>query len=376
VTRTQASSPRDFAASLIDWHARHGRHDLPWQRRRTAYRVWVSEIMLQQTQVTTVIPYYERFMQRFPDVRTLAAAPLDEVLHLWSGLGYYARARNLHRAAVRIAAEHRGRFPRSFEAVADLPGVGRSTAGAILALSHGERFPILDGNVRRVLSRHFGVEGRAQDRAVLQKLWTLSEECTPADNVDVYTQAVMDLGATVCVRRNPSCASCPVSASCSARRTGRQHELPSAKPARVRRQREVFMLAAVREDGDVLLERRPESGIWGGLWCLPEFTSAAQAAYYAQRMLRGVCAQPVPLEPVEHAFTHFDLVITPLLAQCSGSVATVAAAGPDDTAPGPDPARSLWYRARAPARLGLPAPIRLLLERLAGAAPVQTQLFD
>jgi A/G-specific adenine glycosylase len=376
MTRTQDSSHRDFAASLIDWHARHGRHDLPWQRRRTAYRVWVSEIMLQQTQVATVIPYYERFMQRFPNVGALAAAPLDEVLHLWSGLGYYARARNLHRAAARIAARHGGRFPRSFEAVTDLPGVGRSTAGAILALTHGERFPILDGNVRRVLSRHFGVEGGAQDRAVLDKLWALSDECTPADNVDVYTQAVMDVGATVCIRRNPSCATCPVSASCSARRTGRQHELPSAKPVRVRRQREVFMLAAMREDGDVLLERRPESGIWGGLWCLPEFTSAAQAAYYAQRMLRGVCAQPVPLEPVEHAFTHFDLLITPLLAQCSGRVEAAATAGPGDTAPGPDPARSLWYRARAPARLGLPAPIRLLLERLAGAAPVQTQLFD
>ena len=160
---------RDFAASLVDWHARHGRHDLPWQRRRTAYRVWVSEIMLQQTQVATVIPYYERFMQRFPDVGSLAAAPLDEVLHLWSGLGYYARARNLHRAAVRVAEEHGGRFPESFEAVAGLPGIGRSTAGAILALSRGARFPILDGNVRRVLSRHFGVEGSTSDRDICKR---------------------------------------------------------------------------------------------------------------------------------------------------------------------------------------------------------------
>ncbi len=354
---------RGFAASLIDWHARHGRHDLPWQRRRTAYRVWVSEVMLQQTQVATVIPYYERFMERFPTVGSLAAAPLDDVLHLWSGLGYYARARNLHGAAVRIAEQHGGRFPTSFEAVAELPGIGRSTAGAILALSRGERFPILDGNVRRVLSRQFGVEGSAADPAVLETLWTLSEECTPAERVDVYTQAVMDLGATVCVRRNPSCASCPVSDTCVARRSGRQHELPAPKPARQRRQRQVFMLAAVREDGGVLLERRPERGIWGGLWCLPEFTSAAEAAYYAQRLLQGASARPVPLEPLEHAFTHFDLVITPLLAHCSGSASAAEAA------------RHLWYRPRDPARLGLPAPIRLLLETLPGGAAGKSRAF-
>ncbi|HXS19964.1 MAG TPA: A/G-specific adenine glycosylase [Steroidobacteraceae bacterium] len=355
---------RNFAAALIDWHGHHGRHDLPWQRRRTAYRVWVSEIMLQQTQVATVIPYYERFMQRFPDAGTLAAAPLDEVLHLWSGLGYYARARNLHRAALRIAAEHGGRFPQSFEAIADLPGIGRSTAGAILALSRGERFPILDGNVRRVLSRHFGVEGNASDRVILEKLWDLSDRCTPARGVDTYTQAVMDLGATVCVRRNPSCTACPVSGTCMANRTGRQHELPSPRETRARRLREVFMLAAVREDGDVLLERRPEAGVWGGLWCLPEFASAAEASDYALRALNGASGHPVPLAPVEHAFTHFDLVITPLLAHCSGSAGA------------PDPAQRLWYRASEPARLGLPAPIRLLLERLAGAAGCQAQLFD
>jgi A/G-specific adenine glycosylase len=353
-----------FAAALIDWHARHGRHDLPWQRNRTAYRVWVSEIMLQQTQVATVIPYYERFMQRFPDAGALAAAPLDDVLHLWSGLGYYARARNLHRAAVRIAEEHGGRFPESFDAVARLPGIGRSTAGAILALSRGERFPILDGNVRRVLSRHFGVEGSASDRAVLEKLWSLSDECTPTQHVDTYTQAIMDLGATVCVRRNPSCAGCPVSTTCIARHTGRQHELPSPKPARARRLREVFMLAAVRADGDVLLERRPECGIWGGLWCLPEFASAAAAADYAGRVLQGSTTGLVPLAPVEHAFTHFDLVITPLLAHCSGPEEARTGAG----------GVTCWYRAREPAKLGLPAPIRLLLANLASVPGSQGQL--
>lgn len=360
----QRAGARSFAASLIDWHARHGRHDLPWQRQRTAYRVWVSEIMLQQTQVATVIPYYQRFMQRFPDVGTLAAAPLDEILHLWSGLGYYARARNLHRAAVRIGEEYGGRFPASFEAVAQLPGIGRSTAGAILALSSGERFPILDGNVRRVLARHFGVEGNPLDRSTLQTLWGLSDECTPVDHVDTYTQAVMDLGATVCIRRNPACTACPVAATCIALSTGRQHELPSPKPTRARRLRQVFMLAAVREDGDVLLERRPETGIWGGLWCLPEFASATEAVQYARQTLHGAPDQPAPLAPVEHAFTHFDLVITPLLAHCSGS------------ATAPDPARRQWYRARDPARLGLPAPIRLLLEAIAGSAGSQAQLFD
>ncbi|HEV7137671.1 MAG TPA: A/G-specific adenine glycosylase [Steroidobacteraceae bacterium] len=397
-----------FAAALIDWHAHHGRHDLPWQRHRTPYRVWVSEIMLQQTQVATVVPYYERFMLRFPAVGALAAASLDDVLHLWSGLGYYARARNLHRAAVRIAEEHGGRFPQAFEAVASLPGIGRSTAGAILALSRGQRFPILDGNVRRVLSRHFGVEGSTSDRATLEKLWSLSDECTPVENVDTYTQAVMDLGATVCVRRNPSCAACPVASTCVARRTGRQHELPAPRPARPRRLRQVFMLAAVRDDGDVLLQRRPERGIWGGLWCLPEFASATAAAEYARHALRDPAARPVPLAAVEHAFTHFDLVITPLLAHCSGSVEAVPLAVPggradsggerparmagpkalpptaSGLAPNQDGARALaegtplalWYRVREPANLGLPAPIRLLLERLASAAGAQAQLFD
>jgi A/G-specific adenine glycosylase len=365
MTARPSPAGRDFAACLLAWHEHHGRHDLPWQRRRTPYRVWISEIMLQQTQVATVIPYYERFMRHFPDVGALAAAPIDEVLHLWSGLGYYARARNLHRAAVRIAEEHGGRFPQDFEAVADLPGIGRSTAGAILALSRGERFPILDGNVRRVLSRHFGVEGSPTNRAIQQKLWELSDDCTPAKNVDTYTQAVMDLGATVCIRRNPSCATCPVATTCGARQTGRQHELPSPKPARARRLREVFMLAAMRQDGGVLLERRPESGVWGGLWCLPEFASATAAAEYARRSLPGALARPIPLAPVEHAFTHFDLVITPLLAHCSGTEG-------DADAPS---AQIVWYRTRDPAKVGLPAPIRVLLEKLAGAAAGTSRAF-
>jgi A/G-specific adenine glycosylase len=311
--------------------------------------------MLQQTQVATVIPFYQRFMTRFPHVRALAEAPIDEVLHLWSGLGYYARARNLHRAAVCIVEEFDGAFPVTFAEIARLPGIGRSTAGAILALSRGERFPILDGNVRRVLTRYFGVEGVTSDRAVLDQLWALSESCTPATEVDVYTQAIMDLGATVCTRRKPLCAYCPLAADCFARISGRQHELPTPRHRSVhsRRSRQVYMLVAMRRDGSVLLERRPETGIWGGLWCLPQFDTVSAASVYAGQSLRAAQAEPKQLKVVEHAFTHFDLQITPLLTTCSGQ------AGVKDNIP------TVWYNTREPARLGLPAPIRTLLENLA-----------
>ena len=342
-----------IAASLLAWHARAGRHDLPWQSERTPYRVWVSEIMLQQTQVATVIPYYERFMQRFPDVRTLAAAPVDEVLHLWSGLGYYARARNLHRAAGQICAEHGGELPRTFAGLACLPGVGRSTAGAILALSLGERFPILDGNVRRVLSRYFGVAGGKTTGAGAKRLWELAERCTPARRVADYTQAIMDLGATLCVRSRPRCEACPLSGGCCARRSGRESERPASRSAAVRRTRSVFMVVALNEDGSVLLERRPESGVWGGLWCLPEFDTASAAEGFIRHSLVTSRVEPQPLRAIEHAFTHFSLTISPLLVRCAGAAAVV------------EQGTSLWYNVRAPARIGLPAPITALLARLA-----------
>ena len=341
------------ATALVAWHARQGRHDLPWQNNRTPYRVWVSEIMLQQTQVATVIPYYTRFMGRFPTVRALADAPIDDVLHLWTGLGYYARARNMHRAAISVRDEFGGEFPNTFEGVAGLPGIGRSTAGAILALSQGQRFPILDGNVKRVLSRYFGVEGSPMERSVSERLWQLADECTPQERVDTYTQAIMDLGATVCTRRKPLCAYCPLSEGCVARRTGRQHDLPSPRPARARRIRKVFMLVAMRDDGSVLLERRPESGIWGGLWCLPEFGTSTAALSYAGTSLKILRDQPRELGLVEHAFTHFDLVITPLLVRCADGAAVA-----ESTA-------KVWYDTRSPARVGLPAPVKTLLEELA-----------
>jgi A/G-specific adenine glycosylase len=352
-----------FAEALIAWHARHGRHDLPWQRDRSLYRVWVSEIMLQQTQVATVIPYYERFMARFRDLSALAAAPLDEVLHLWSGLGYYARARNLHRAAERVRDDFAGEFPTDFAGVSSLPGIGRSTAGAILALALEQRFAILDGNVRRVLARCFGVDGRAKERAVENRLWEISEACTPAANVALYTQSVMDLGATVCTRSRPLCALCPLTAECFARRHGRQAEFPAPRrssPRAERRAKRTIMLVARRADGAVLLEKRPTRGIWGGLWCLPEFGSEPAARSFALRHLSAPELASPPLPDVAHSFTHFDLAIAPLLVACAG-VARVM-----------EGAETLWYNAREPLAVGLPAPVRLLLERLSEPSLVES----
>jgi len=351
--RKETGSP--IARPLLEWHARKGRHDLPWGTNRTPYRVWVSEIMLQQTQVAAVRPYYARFLARFPDVHALAAAHLDEVLHLWSGLGYYARARNLHRAANIVCAELGGEFPRSVAGLMRLPGIGRSTAGAILALSCDERCAILDGNVRRVLSRCFGIEGGRTSSAALKRLWELAERCTPAQDVARYTQAIMDLGATVCVRTRPLCEGCPLKLRCVARRTGRQRELPAPRAARPRRTRSVFMVVALHENGSVLLERRPASGVWGGLWCLPQFDTASAARTFIRHTLRARAAEAQRLAALEHAFTHFSLVINPLLVHCAGEAAVEEGA-------------SVWYNIRTPARVGLPAPVSALLDRLAGGS--------
>jgi len=340
------------APRLLAWHSAHGRHDLPWQQDRTPYRVWVSEIMLQQTQVATVIPYYQRFMERFADVTALADAPIDEVLHLWTGLGYYARARNLHRAAVKVRDEFGGRFPTTFDEVAGLPGIGRSTAGAILSLSLGQRHAILDGNVRRVLSRHFGIEGGPAQKEVTALLWARATRCTPAQHADTYNQAMMDLGATVCTRRNPLCAFCPLTQDCVARIEGRQHELPSPRKRAARPERHAFLVLAMREDGSVLLRQRPNTGIWGGLWSAPEFTTREEVQHFTFWHLKGASADVETLPAIEHAFTHFDLTITPLLVRCQGSLGVM------------DGADGLWYNARQPASVGLPQPVKVLLERL------------
>jgi A/G-specific adenine glycosylase len=354
------TKPGRIATRLLAWHAKHGRHDLPWQRHLqdegSAYRVWVSEIMLQQTQVSTVIPYFERFMRRFPDVRSLADAPADEVLHLWTGLGYYARARNLHRAAKLMCEEHGGKFPRALESAMELPGIGRSTAGAILAISADQRHPILDGNVKRVLARYYAIDGAPEEAATLAKLWQLADENTPGHDVAIYTQAIMDLGATLCTRAKPRCAVCPLAEDCRARIEGRQAELPAAKRKRAQRKlRRAVMLVACRESA-VLLVQRPASGIWGGLWCLPEFDDRDSAEIFAASQLANAKLARAPLPDIEHSFTHFDLVITPVVARC-GAQARVSDGG------------ALWYDLAKPARVGLPAPIKTLL----GSLPVRNE---
>lgn len=347
----QAGSPsaaeRAVAPALLAWFERCGRKHLPWQTTPTPYRVWVSEIMLQQTQVATVIPYYERFMQRFPDVRALAAAPLDEVLHLWTGLGYYARARCLHRAAQRIVSEHQGEFPRTFDAVHALPGVGRSTAGAVLALSMSQRHPILDGNVKRVLARYFGVAGYPGAAAVEKELWTLAQRCTPAAQVAQYTQAIMDLGAAVCVRSRPLCGGCPLHEHCTARIHNRQAELPTPRPRKARPRRSAHTVILQRSDGAVLLEQRPPAGVWGGLWMFPQFDDVAQA----QRWIGGA-ERVVELPAYAHTFTHFDLVLHPLLVRAAPAAAVA------------DADRYRWYDARRPAKIGLAKPAVDLIRTL------------
>jgi A/G-specific adenine glycosylase len=338
-----------IAAALIRWHGRHGRHDLPWQSERTPYRVWVSEVMLQQTQVSTVLGYYQRFMQRFPDVATLAAAPLDEVLHLWSGLGYYSRARHLHRAAQLILSDCAGALPEDRDRLAQLPGIGRSTAAAILALALDRREAILDGNVKRVLARYFAIDGAPNQRAIQQELWRHAEECTPISNIAVYTQAIMDLGATLCTRRQPLCPQCPLNARCAARLAGRVHELPTPRARAARPTRGTIMLLARRQDGQVLLQRRPAHGVWGGLWTPPEFESRAAAEQFCNARLHHGQLEPDALPVLRHAFTHFELRITPLRASCQGLDAVM------------EGVPTLWYNAREPARIGLPAPIAALL---------------
>jgi A/G-specific adenine glycosylase len=339
-----------FAPALLQWYEREGRKHLPWQRDRTPYRVWVSEIMLQQTQVGTVLGYYERFMARFPDLRRLASAPLDEVLHLWSGLGYYARGRNLHRAAQTIVRDHGGEFPSTLEAVMALPGVGRSTAGAILALSRGERHPILDGNVKRVLSRYFAVDGFPGEPAVEQQLWALADACTPDARAADYTQAIMDLGATVCTRSNPACLLCPVSAGCAARATGDPQRLPAPRPRKLRPHREAWLVLAKRGHR-VLLEKRPPTGIWGGLWGLPEFPTRAHATQWCSEHLAQSSAGRAG-EPLRHAFSHFDYEMKPILVTCAGKAPALR-----------DDDRYRWYDPDAPAEVGLPKPIATLLRR-------------
>ncbi|MBC7983553.1 MAG: A/G-specific adenine glycosylase [Candidatus Obscuribacterales bacterium] len=337
-----------FAVALLDWFDKAGRKHLPWQQQPTPYRVWVSEIMLQQTQVVTVIAYYQRFMERFPTVEALAAAPLDEVLHLWTGLGYYARARNLHRAATLLVQNSAGVFPDTLAEVQSLPGIGRSTASAILALSRQQRHPILDGNVKRVLSRYFGVAGFSGEKQIESQLWVHSENCLPNARIRDYTQAIMDLGATLCVRSRPQCSACPLTASCVARIEQRQHLLPTRKPKRVRPQRKAYVVVAMNRSGAVLLERRPPMGIWGGLWTFPQFDNQDGAQMFSG----GPLGSSRLLPAYHHAFTHFDLELQPLLVNQFDHKQVA------------DADRYCWYDPQNPARIGLATPVLNIIRQV------------
>lgn len=341
-----------FASRLIRWQRRHGRHGLPWQG-AAAYGVWLSEVMLQQTQVATVIPYYQRFLAAFPTPVALAAATEEQVLAHWSGLGYYARGRNLHRAARIITETHGGDFPRTFDDIVQLPGIGRSTAAAICALAYHERRAILDGNVKRVLTRHRGIVGWPGDKKVEAHLWELAESLLPSvhakgDACAVYTQAIMDLGATVCTRGKPDCASCPVRADCAAFRTGCTIQLPAPRPARALPERHAAFLLLAHGD-DILLEKRPARGVWGGLWCPPQFDDAHAANDWCTR--HGLCAVPdhrAP-DPFTHTFTHFRLHITPVSLRLKGKPAVDWQTG------------GIWLDRAAALDGAIPAPVRRML---------------
>ncbi len=341
-----------FVASLLDWFALHGRHDLPWQRRlrcakTQAYRTWVSEIMLQQTQVAAVLPYYRVFIRRFPTLSKLASAPLDEVLALWSGLGYYARARNMHRAAVQVMHEHRGRLPVCIDQLIALPGIGRSTGGAILNFAHGQAHPILDGNVRRVLSRYFLVEGNPNSQAVKKQLWALSAHMTPKMRGADYTQAIMDLGALVCTRTRPSCSLCPVGAGCAALRTDRVQQLPQKKSGRTLLTQTWYMLL-LRCERSVFLQKRALSGVWGGLYCTPVFSS--QGAIDAWCEARQIQIEPLEIWPERyHTLTHFRMRIVPVYSVLLAGAAHLRTEG-------------IWHQSGTQPPGGMAVPVRKLVD--------------
>jgi len=340
-----------LAQILLDWFDQHGRHDLPWQHPRSPYRVWVSEIMLQQTQVATVIPYFNRFMDSFADIASLAQASQDTLMQHWSGLGYYARARNLHKAAQQIMANHAGQFPEQFDDALALPGIGRSTAAAILAQAYGQRHAILDGNVKRVLTRLYGIEGWPGQKAVENQLWLLSENLTPQARLADYTQAIMDFGATLCRRGQPRCPECPISHNCVALQQDQPQHYPTPKPRKSLPVRATRMLLLSNPQDEVLLIKRPPSGIWGSLWSLPECTHETDIAAFCREQL-GIKIENLKTgEQLRHTFSHYHLDISPVYAH----------AQPIDNAVMASDER-VWYNSRHAKSLGLPAPVKRLLE--------------
>ena len=349
-----SSADLSFSDRLLRWYRQHGRKHLPWQQNRTPYRVWISEIMLQQTQVNTVIPYYEKFMASFPTVADLAQAEEDNVLHHWTGLGYYARARNLHKCARIIHHEHKDIFPGTVDELSELPGIGRSTAGAILTLGAGKPAVILDGNVKRVLSRHNAIAGWPGQTKVEQQLWHIAEELTPHSNCANYTQAIMDLGATLCTRTRPACPICPVSASCIAYQKDRAEDFPGKKPKKILPEKATHMLIFHEAEGDrVLLEKRPPQGIWGGLWSFPE---SEDISHLNDLLLNQVMSETQTTrrwKPLRHTFSHFHLDITPVVITLDRAQVSIM-----------ENDHWHWYDLANPPKLGLAAPVKKLLTML------------
>lgn len=340
-----------FSSRLIRWQKEYGRHDLPWQG-ASAYRIWLSEIMLQQTQVTTVIPYYLRFVESFPDIATLAAATEEQVLAHWSGLGYYARGRNLHKAARLIVVNHGGEFPREFEQMLALPGIGRSTAAAISALARHERRAILDGNVKRVLARYRGIDGWPGERQTEAKLWEEAESLLPEREVAIYIQAMMDMGATVCTRSRPRCANCPVQADCVALNAERVEQLPTPRPRKLIPERATTFLL-LKHGSEIMLEKRPPSGIWGGLWCAPQVEKTEESNYLRQNDME--ISRRTELEAFTHVFTHFKLHIQPIMLELVRKPLRV------------EQSANIWLELHEALGAAIPSPVRQLLLALQGA---------
>ncbi|MGH1487563.1 MAG: A/G-specific adenine glycosylase [Cellvibrionaceae bacterium] len=342
-----------FSQQILKWFDQHGRKNLPWQQNRNPYRVWVSEIMLQQTQVATVIPYFERFMERFPVVEDLAAATQDEVLQLWTGLGYYARGRNLHKCAQLVVDQYQGQFPNTVEGLESLPGIGRSTAGAIISLALNEPAPILDGNVKRVLARYHAVDGWPGQAKVADKLWVFAEEHTPTSRAADYTQAMMDLGATLCSRTKPLCTQCPLSADCVGFAQGEPERYPGKKPKKVLPIKTTQLLILQNTKGKILLEQRPPTGIWGGLWSFPELEKEEDALNYCQQY-HGSAKKSQPWQSFRHTFSHYHLDIHPVHIHIEKICTQVADGNVQN-----------WYSEEEWQQLGLAAPVKKLLDILA-----------
>lgn len=342
---------QDFSKSVLRWFDRYGRKHLPWQQNISPYRVWLSEIMLQQTQVTTVISYFDRFVAQYPDVQSLAAAPIDHVLHLWTGLGYYARARNLHKCAKEVVEIYGGDFPSSIEQLADLPGIGRSTAGAIVSIAFKKPAAILDGNVKRVLARHFAVEGWPGLPNVANELWEIAEELNPKKRPDHYTQAMMDLGATICTRSKPQCDLCPLQDNCVAYAQGTIQNFPGKKPKRDLPEKSVQLIMLRNTSGDFLLQQRPATGIWGGLWSFPEIELEVDAEEFVYGKYGNLDAIEI-WDSWRHTFSHFHLDITPVLVQLAKTPKSIGET------------KTHWYNPHQPDALGLAAPVKKLLDKL------------